>query len=230
MNASILRQWRFASSEGDILFMRKMLILLPLLAITIITIALVLLGPGTEGADDAASVNGRVVSPFVASGNGKQAKVTVVLTWYGFNDNSAQVENQHGSADIGHPRDASNPTLHNLATEGKGTFHDPITFAARNNDQKTFPIGSVIYVPLTHKYYIMEDTCGDNDPQGCLNGTHHVDLWMGPQSASNDAVLGNCEDKGTPGNSVQVIINPCPSLPVDTTPEFKHNKCTLRLH
>ncbi|HLZ59449.1 MAG TPA: hypothetical protein VKR06_21090 [Ktedonosporobacter sp.] len=167
---------------------------------------------------------------YVPSGNGKQANVTVFLTWYGFNDNSGTTENQHGSALIAFPKSDGNPTPHNLATEGKGTYTDPITFAARDNDHKTFPIGSVIYVPLTEKYYVMEDQCGDNDPQGCLHGTHHVDLWMGPQSASNSTALMNCEDNNTPSNSVKVIINPSATLTVDTTVEFSHNKCTLRLH
>ena len=113
--------------------------------------------------------------------------------------------------------------------EESGTFDDPITFAARTNDQQTFPIGSVIYVPLTHKYYIMEDTCGDTSTQGCLNGTHHVDLWMGPPSASGSA-LANCEDKNTPGSAIPVVINPSPSLPVDITPEFSNGQCTLHTY
>lgn len=214
--------------------MRRILAISLLFATIIITTYFSLFGPGNEHAANAASAVTQATSghtsPFVASGSGRQAKVTVVLTFYGFNDNSAQSEQDHGSADIGFPKNEGNPTLHNLATEGKGTFHDPITFAARDNDHKTFPVGSVIYVPLTQKYYIMEDQCGDTDQQGCLNGTHHVDLWMGPQHASNGTVLGNCEDNNTPGNSVQVIINPSPSLQVDTTPEFKNNKCTLHIH
>jgi 3D (Asp-Asp-Asp) domain-containing protein len=209
---------------------------LPIIAITIITTALLIFGPEAEHAASAASseaqtsTKSKPTAGFVPSRNGKQAKVTVVLTWYGFNDNSGETEDQHGSAKIGHPHNAGNPTRHNLATEGKGTFQDPITFAARGNDQRTFPIGSVIYVPLTQKYYVMEDTCGDTDLQGCLKGTHHVDLWMGPQHASNNTALANCEDKNTPANSVRVIINPSPSLRVDTRPEFENNKCTLHTH
>jgi hypothetical protein len=167
---------------------------------------------------------------YVHSGNGKQANVTVWLTFYGYNDNSGETENQHGSADIAFPKSDGNPTLHNLATEGKGTYNDPVTFAARNNDHKTFPIGSVIYVPLVHKYFIMEDECGDNDPQGCLKGSHHVDLWLGPQKASNSTALANCEDNSTPDSAVTVIINPSSSLPVDTTKMFNNNKCTIHLY
>lgn len=167
---------------------------------------------------------------YVKSGNGKQANVTVYLTFYGYNDNSGATENQHGSADIAYPKNAGYPTPHNLATEGKGTYTDPVTFAARDNDQKTFPIGSVIYVPLVRKYFVMEDQCGDNDPQGCLHGSHHVDLWLGPQSASDSTALGNCEDNSTPSGTVKVVINPSSTLTVDTTPMFKNNKCTIHLY
>lgn len=167
---------------------------------------------------------------YVPSGNGKQANVTVYLTFYGFNDNSGQTENQHGSALIAYPKNGGNPTLHNLATEGKGTYTDPITFAARDNDHKAFPVGSIIYVPLVHKYFIMEDQCGDNDPQGCLHGAHHVDLWLGPQHASNATALQNCEDNSTPSNAVKVVINPAANLPVDTQVMFNNNKCTIHLY
>lgn len=182
---------------------------------------------GTAGAH--ATVNRAVAGPnYVSSGNGKQANVTVWLTWYGFDDNSGTTENQHGSADIAYPKNGGFPTLHNHATEGKGTFTDPVTFAARPNDQSTFPIGSVIYVPLVKKYFVMEDECGDNDPQGCLHGTHHVDLWMGPPSQSDATALGNCEDNATPGSTVKVVINPSPSLSVNTTTMFKNNNCTIQ--
>jgi carbohydrate binding protein with CBM4/9 domain len=167
---------------------------------------------------------------YVGSGNGEQKTVTVVVTFYGYNDNSGQTENQHGSADIAYPQNGGYPTLHNLATEGAGTYNDPVTFAVRPNDQSTFPIGSVAYFPLVHKYFIMEDECGDTDPQGCLNGTHHTDLWFGPQSASDSTALGNCEDNSTPGSSVVAVINPVSTFPVDTTRMFQNNQCTIHLY
>lgn len=174
---------------------------------------------------------GAAVSPnYVGSGNGNQTNVTVFLTFYGFDDNSGTTENQHGSALIAYPKSDGNPTLHNLATEGAGTYTDPVTFAVRPDDQTTFPIGSVVYVPLVHKYFIMEDECGDTDPQGCLHGTHHVDLWLGPQSASDPTALGNCEDNSTPINTVLVVTNPNPSFPVDTTKMFQNNQCTIHLY
>ena len=168
---------------------------------------------------------------YVSSGNGKQKTITTTITWYGFNDNCGTTENQYGSALIAYPKSDGFPTLHNLATEGKGTYSDPVTFAAPNKDlQSSFPIGSVIYVPLVEKYFIMEDQCGDTDPQGCQNGTNHADLWMGPQSASDTTTLDDCEGNATPSSASKVIINPSSSLTVDTTTMFKNNKCTIHLH
>lgn len=167
---------------------------------------------------------------YVGSGNGSQQTVSVVVTFYGFNDNSGETENQHGSADIAYPRSDGYPTLHNLATEGAGTYNDPVTFAVRPDDQATFPIGSVAYFPLVHKYFIMEDECGDTDPGGCLNGTHHTDLWFGPQYASDSTALGDCEDNSTPGSSVVAVINPVSTYPVDTTTMFQNNQCTIHLY
>jgi len=196
-----------------------------LLSITLLFAALVAGVPGTTGSRSAhASTN------YVGSGDGSQQTVSVVVTFYGYNDNSGQTETTYGSADIAYPQNQGYPTLHNLATEGTGTYDDPVTFAVRTDDQATFPIGSIAYFPLVHKYFIMEDKCGDNDPQGCLNGTHHTDLWLGPQSASDSTALANCEGHSTPGSSVLAVINPDPTYPVDTTPMFQNNQCTINLY
>lgn len=166
---------------------------------------------------------------YVQSGNGKQQNVTVYATWYGYNDNSGETEDQHGSADIAYPKSDGYPTLHNHATEGKGTYSDPVTFATPDKDLSVFPIGSIIYVPFVRKYFIMEDECGDDDPDGCQHGTH-VDLWMGPASASNGTKLDDCEDSATSDSTTKVVINPASTLTVDTTTMFKSNKCTIHLY
>jgi hypothetical protein len=76
----------------------------------------------------------------------------------------------------------------------------------------------------------MEDQCGDDDPEGCQHGTNHVDLWMGPASASNATKLDDCENNATPDTTVKVVINPSSSLSVDTTTMFKNNTCTIKLY
>jgi hypothetical protein len=184
----------------------------------------------THSATDAHAAT--ATSLYVKSGNGSQQSITTVVTWYGYNDNSGQTENQHGSADIAYPKSDGYPTLHNHATEGKGTYTDPVTFAAPNKDLKSsFPIGSIIYVPLVKKYFIMEDECGDDDPQGCQNGTNHADLWMGPAHEVNGTKLDDCEGNATPDSPVKVIINPSSSLAVDTTQMYtSSNQCTIKLY
>jgi 3D (Asp-Asp-Asp) domain-containing protein len=165
---------------------------------------------------------------YVPSGNGQTANVRAAITWYGF-DNNPSSANPQGSAAILYPQSANNPTLHNTATEGTGTFNDPITFATRVDDQQTFPIGSVIYVPMTQKYYIMEDACNAAKQQSCAKGDHQVQLWMGPPQAGGNALM-NCENKNTPASSLDVVLNPSPSMQVDTTPEFSNGQCTLHTY
>src|ERR1700753_3062723 len=171
-------------------------------------------------------------SPYVKSGDGTQKSVSTTITWYGYNDNSGETENQHGSADIAYPKSDGYPTIHNQAHEGTGAYTDPITFAAPNKDLKSsFPIGSVIYVPMVRKYFVMEDECGDDDPEGCQNGANHADLWMGPASELNGNTLDDCEGNATPDSAVNVTINPSPSLSVDTTVMYTSaNKCTIKLY
>lgn len=171
-------------------------------------------------------------SPYVASGNGQQATISAVITWYGYNDNSGETENQRGSAAIAYPKSDGYPTIHSHATEGKGTYTDPITFAAPNKNLKgSFPIGSVIYIPFVKKYFIVEDLCGDDDPEGCQKGTNHADLWMGPAQVLNASSLEQCEEKATPGGTVAVLINPSATLPVDTTQIYTSgNVCTVHLY
>ncbi len=169
---------------------------------------------------------------YVKSGDGTQTAVSTIITWYGYNDNSGQTEEQHGSAAIAYPQNGGYPTLHNEAHEGAGTYSDPVTFAAPDKDlSSTFPIGSVIYVPLVKKYFIMEDKCGDTDAEGCQNGANHADLWMGPAQSQDANSLDACEGQATPGSAVNVIINPSPDLEVDTTVMYTSaNQCTIKLY
>jgi len=142
------------------------------------------------------------------------------VTSYGDNDNSPP------SADIAYPKNGGYPTLHNLATEGKGTYSDPITFAT---DKSEIGIGTRIYVPFLEKYFIMEDDCAECDSDWSGSHKYHVDLWMGPQHPSNATALYNCEDSIT-RDSTRIIVKPASNLTVDTTPLFKNNKCTAVQH
>ncbi len=149
----------------------------------------------------------------------------VFITWYGFNDNSCTVESQHDCNTIAFP--GLGPQMHQVATEGKGTYDDPITCAAAaNNDGgdpesnggATLSPGTIVYNPEVQKYFIMEDQCaectsdhfcqGDDDtspdteaPAGCQTDEYlHIDFWMGPSFMQNANNLNNCEDNSTIGN------------------------------
>lgn len=163
--------------------------------------------------------------------------IYVSMTSFGFNDNDNGC-GQYSTSTIAYPQNGGNPTLHNVGTEGAGTYDDPITFAADvpygiNNN--TFPPGSRIYVPFLEKYFILEDqcaTCGDVTPQASPASNvpqYHIDLWMGPSSASDSTALNNCEASIT--RSDYIIVRPrSHSLAVDTTPLFQNNQCTAKLH
>jgi len=142
------------------------------------------------------------------------------VTAYGFNDNDPP------SAEIAYPKSDGFPSLHNVATEGKGTYADPVTVASSKDE---LPIGSFIYVPYLQKYFIMEDYCAQ-----CISdwagGMWHFDIWMGPNQGSQSwSQLGPCEDYVTRMN-VEVILDPAQDLPVDETPLFDGQSCTAKIH
>ncbi len=166
----------------------------------------------------------------------------VYITWYGFNDNSCTTESQHDCDDIAYP--GYGPKKHQVATEGVGTYDDPITAAASDQGWETaggatLQPGTIIYNPEVKKYFIMEDSClecGDeykchvssddtddpNPPSGCKAGTYkHIDFWMGPDFQQDASTLNDCEDNSTIGDPYNgpgtVLINPPPNLPVVTT-------------
>jgi hypothetical protein len=172
-----------------------------------------------------------------ASFGASQTITKVYITWYGFNDNSCTVESQHDCNTIAYPKNGGFPTKHNIATEGKGTYTDPITFATAANDAggaAEFKPGTILYIPLVRKYFVMEDQCAE-----CIadwkKKHYHVDLWMGPSFEQNAGPLNACEDKLTQGDSGSsgagtIIVNPAKDLAVDTTPLYLNGKCTTHVY
>jgi hypothetical protein len=149
----------------------------------------------------------------------------VFITFYGFNDNSCTVESQHDCNTIAFP--GLGPKKHQVATEGAGTYDDPITCAASATDSggdsesyggATLSPGTIVYNPEVKKYFIMEDQCaectsdylcqGDDDtspdtqaPPGCTTDEYrHIDFWMGPSFMQDANDLNDCEDNSTIGN------------------------------
>jgi hypothetical protein len=160
-------------------------------------------------------------------------RTDVYITWYGFNDNSCQIETQHDCNTIAFPKSDGWSVPHDIATEGAGTYDDPNTFATAALDDGSMAeiaVGQKIYVPSVRKYFVMEDQCAECGTDWTTNMSWHVDLWMGPSYGSNDAALTACEDKLTIGatgaGTGTIIIDPSPSLPVDMTPLFGGDTCT----
>jgi hypothetical protein len=163
----------------------------------------------------------------------------VYITWYGFNDNSCQVESDHNCNTIAFPSSRGFPVPHDIATEGQGTFADPITFATAARDSGSpaeYAPGTIIYVPFVRKYFVMEDQCFECGQEWFNHNRHspHVDLWMGPSFGSADQPLMDCEDSLTQGSTFHgtgtIIANPAHNLPVDTTPLFTNDTCTANTY
>ena len=159
----------------------------------------------------------------MAATGSAQASTTrnFLVTLYGWPDNSPP-----GNA-IAYPENEGYPTIHNVAS-GTGTYSDPITYAT---DQAELPVGTIVYYPYLHRYFIMEDDCTECDedwtgqgPDGGPN-LYHIDLWINGQGGNSNDVI-NCEDNLTQ-NSESVVIDPPSNEPVDTTPLFNssNNSC-----
>jgi len=133
------------------------------------------------------------------------------LTFYGWYDNTPPGDDTSSGGHAG----------------GKGTFDDPITFAADTGAAKN---GTKIFVPRVKKYFVKEDSCTecsqDWNGKGPNGGPklRHYDLWLGGKGGNPFSAI-NCEDALTHYNAdntpvlEQVIMNP-PSGLNDTTPIF----------
>jgi len=117
-----------------------------------------------------------------------------------------------GNADIAYP------TIHNKATEGKGTWSDPVTFAG---NKRNFSVGSRVYLPYLQKYFVMED-------QGSAK---LMNIWLGPSDASgNKQQMSDCESKISLKDAI-AVIDPSRTLKVDTTPLYSTaGGCSAVIH
>jgi hypothetical protein len=169
---------------------------------------------------------------------GPQTLLNVYVTWYGFNDNSCQVETDHNCNTIAFGKSDGFPTKHDVASEGTGTYADPGTFATAAADSGSpaeIAPGALIYIPSVHKYFIMEDQCAECGAEWDQKKAYHVDVWMGPSFGSDNDPLMACEDQLTLGDATfqgtgTIIVNPGPDLPVDTAPLFANGACTTHVY
>jgi hypothetical protein len=184
-------------------------------------------GAAAGNAGNAANAGNRVASaPRVVSSSAAAASavggsgitLTAYVTGYGYFDNTPP-----GSSAV------SNPVLHSVAG-GTGTYADPITVAvghstASGHDVLDYPAGTRFYIAGLHRYFIVEDSCGDGpDPQDepCNNLSQAdqgaqlwLDIWTGGQGGSQ-SLSNSCSSQIT--RNYTVIRDPASNLPVISPP------------
>lgn len=158
----------------------------------------------------------------------------VYISWYGFNDNSCGSESQHGCNDIAYGAPVSTageygtayPNAGNIkhteATEGTGTYDDPITAASSADTDPQTPTsanprhkfessggatltpGTIIYNPEVKKYFIMEDSCIEcGDEYACI---------VSPEDTDDGKVPSGC----VPGTNLHIDFWMGPETSSDT--------------
>jgi hypothetical protein len=193
-------------------------------------------GSGTSGGGGSVDLGGGTGGG--GGSGGPQTLLNVYVTWYGFNDNSCQVESDHDCNVIAFGKSDGFPTLHDVGTEGDGSYANPGTFATGADDSGSpaeFAPGTLIYIPSVRKYFIMEDQCAECGMEWDQKKAYHVDVWMGPSYGSDDTALMACEDQLTLGDGTfmgtgTIIVNPAPDLPVEPTPLFADGNCTTKVY
>jgi hypothetical protein len=154
----------------------------------------------------------------VGSGGGRLQHT--YFTSYGYNDND-DGNGHFGTAAIAYP-----DSHHAIATEGKGTYDDPVTFAT---DPREIAPHTMIYVPYLQKYFFMEDGCAECTTDWDNGNKWRTDLFMGGNNKLQaEPALNDCESNVTRNDIM--YINPGPGYPVDTTPLFSNPNCTAVLH
>jgi hypothetical protein len=110
------------------------------------------------------------------------------------------------------------PVIHSQA-DGTGTYRDPVTLATSKAE---LAAGTIIYYAHLKRYFIMEDLCVSCEQEWKDDRSPHLDLWTG--ASLNPGILA-CENALTRDGQVPVIVNPPPTLPVDTTPLYDGRRC-----
>jgi hypothetical protein len=132
--------------------------------------------------------------------------VTTEVTFYGAYDNDPP-----GSAAIAYP-------VKHSEAGGRGTYADPITFAA---DPDYMAVGTLVYYAPLRKYFVMEDLCAPCRDEYQANGHPHIDFYTG----GFDSGVTACQSALTPSGQVAVEVSPPPGRAVDTTPLYSNGRC-----
>ncbi|GAA4673209.1 hypothetical protein GCM10023215_00780 [Pseudonocardia yuanmonensis] len=132
--------------------------------------------------------------------------VNTEVTFYGAYDNDPP-----GSAAIAYP-------VKHSEAGGRGTYADPITFAA---DPDYMAVGTIVYYAPLRKYFVMEDLCAPCQDEYQANGHPHIDFYTG----GFDSGVTACQSALTPSGLVAVEVSPPPGRAVDTTPLYSNGRC-----
>jgi hypothetical protein len=135
---------------------------------------------------------------------GRTARTEV--TFYGAFDNDPP-----GSAAIAYP-------VKHSEAGGRGTYADPITFAA---DPDYMAVGTIVYYAPLRKYFVMEDLCAPCQDEYQANKHPHIDFYTG----GFDSGVTACQSALTPSGQVAVEVSPPPGRAVDTTPLYSNGRC-----
>ncbi len=186
--------------------------------------------PAPSAEDSSTEV--RTGSPPVPAGqssNGGAAvgvTYTAFVTGYGYFDNTPP-----GSSRVAYP------VLHQSAG-GVGTYADPVTVAvghsmATGHDVLDFGTGTRFYIAGLHRYFIVEDTCGDgprpqdgpcHDLSGAPAGAQiWLDVWTDGEGG-NRSLSANCAEQIT--RNYSIIRDPSPDLPVNPGPINDGSTCS----
>lgn len=125
--------------------------------------------------------------------------------------------------------------LHNKAG-GTGSYADPITVAVGHvisggRSTPDWPKGTRFYIPNLHRYFIVEDECGDGPtPQNgpChtgypANASTWLDVWVGGKGGTkgaSDACMNSITKVST------VIVDPGSGYPVTSGDIYQPSGCT----
>ncbi|ODV00119.1 MAG: hypothetical protein ABT15_30405 [Pseudonocardia sp. SCN 73-27] len=111
------------------------------------------------------------------------------------------------------------PNARHSQAGGTGTFADPLTLAS---DPREIAVGTVVYVPLVKKYFVMEDDCAECISDWGGSKVPHLDLFM---PNGNDDSVTACQEQLTPAGRVTVELNPPAGRAVSSGPLYSGGRC-----
>lgn len=172
------------------------------------------------------SHDGKTPGPTTAPRPPGERTVQAYVTGYTWHDNSPP-----GSPQVSHP------VIHRVAG-GTGTYADPITVAVGHSindgaDILDWAAGTRFYIEDVHRYFIVEDTCGDGPrpqngachtgfPRDAAGASTWLDVWIDGRDATHDGATVCAE--GLTGVH-PVIVDPSSGYPVDDGPILHEGRC-----